>query len=82
MRGGRGMIRLSVFCPGCGKWLKRLVDEDCPPLSLRCTCGIRFSFGIKEEPPLLMSGGTWEMLESEQEEVPPEFHRTIEAEHD
>jgi hypothetical protein len=76
------MIRLSVFCPACGKWLNRVVDEDCPPSSLRCTCGIRFSFGVEEEPPGFTSEGAWEMLDSQQEEVPPEFRRTIEAEHE
>jgi hypothetical protein len=59
------MIRLSVFCPACGKWLNRVVDEDCPPSSLRCTCGIRFSFGVEEGPPGFTSEGAWEMLDSQ-----------------
>jgi len=43
------MINLSVFCPKCGKRLRRMVDENFPPSGLRCTCGIRFPLFVEPE---------------------------------
>ncbi len=74
------MIRLSVFCPACGKWLQRLVDEDCPPSSLSCACGIRFSLEMEKGPPPFVPGGARETRESGRQETLFELYRTIEAE--
>jgi hypothetical protein len=45
------MVTLSVLCPNCGERLRREVDEQVFPSSLRCRCGSRFSLRVEEEPP-------------------------------
>ena len=44
------MITLNVVCPSCGQCMRRMIDEECPPASLRCRCGARLMLNVGAEP--------------------------------
>jgi hypothetical protein len=45
------MTTVSFFCTGCGRRVKKIVDEDFPPSTLQCRCGARFPLAVEEEEP-------------------------------
>jgi len=44
-------IQIALFCDRCGRKLHRVVDLDCPPSSVRCTCGARYALQLEQEAP-------------------------------
>ncbi len=47
------MLNITVYCTSCGRRLRKLVDDTCPPSQLRCRCGARFPLRIDPEEPSL-----------------------------